>query len=223
MKQSSSLIAVAIALTPTVSLAHTYAFSGVLQGIYKSVSGTGSFVSNATISGLSFSNGQHFEGSFTYDASVPPSPYDTPSDGLQIFAGGVTDFQFRIIESGIVVSAASGSVSLSAGTVPPIFISDSIGFFAPLSSRPFVNSQVYLSSPSNNVFADYALPNPIPLDRLTYRSLYYEHLNTSTNEFLNFRSPITSISVVTAVPEPASIVLLVAGVAVVYMRKRAGA
>ena len=196
-------------------------YSGVLESLYKSNQGSGSFVSSADINGLNFSAGQHFLGSFSYDSSVSPSPYDTPDDGLQIYSGGVLDYLFSIVESGYTFSATSGNVSLSAGLVPPIYTKDSISFFAPISWSPYINSMVYLSNPTDNsVFSDYSLPELMPLERLPYRSLYFEYLYSPTNEFLSFRSNIDKLQVANAVPEPSTFQMLLLGFGVLAWNQR---
>lgn len=198
-----------------------FEYSGAIDSLYKSSDGKGSFVSSAEINGLTFSAGQRFIGSFSYDNSVSASEYDTSDDGLQIFSGGVMNYTFSIVESGYTFSAPSGNISLSPGLVPPIFTLDSIAFFAPISRSPYINSQVYLSGMNGkDVFDDYSLPELVPLDDLPYRSFYFEYVYAPTNETLISRSKIDSLLVINSVPEPQPFSLLLLGIGVLACQRR---
>jgi PEP-CTERM motif len=227
MKKTLCVLAAGLALGSTAGAAqYTLHYTARIDTI-----GDGGFpeqfFSSATANGNLVSIGDTVSGRFTFDSETPPvllNDFGTLVQAQYGYDAATTSF-VKFDKTGYSQSAATGSSFIGVtDNREASYGPDMVSFIGhTYSYAPVFSSAVslFFTAPSADALNDTALP-PALLDSFDgeFRYVYGSFTDTGYQSLV-FRGDITSVSLVSSVPEPGTYAMLLAGLGLLAWRRRA--
>lgn len=166
--------------------------------------------------GKTIAQGDAFSGSFTYESSTPLGPFGISSDGhqasyLQAIASAPLTIGAAVLPSlTLPIAASGGSVAVVDGR------NGGDGFALMQSySGPafFANTGLFLWDTTGALFSSFAVPTVVASGSIDQTSFSAGFLRRSDGDQLQVYGTVSSFSFASAVPEPNTVELLLAGCA----------
>lgn len=227
MKKTFCTLAAGLALAST---AHAGQYTLHYTATIGTISGGGfpeQFFSSGTANGNLISTGDTVTGRFTFDTEA--APVQQSGDEALAFAqygyDAATTSVVRFDKTGHTQTAATGSSYISvtdSGDAAYGLDTVSLVGYTYSYDPVFISAvSLFLTGPSADALSDTALPADV-LDTFGGTFQYsYGYFNEAGYQSLRFRGDITSISVVSSVPEPGTYGMLLAGLGLLAWRRRA--
>jgi len=173
--------------------------------------------------GKTIAQGDAFSGSFTYDPSTPLGPFGISSDGHQAsYLRAVTSAPLTI--GAAVLPSSALPIAVSGGSVAVVDGRNGWDGFALLQSYSgptfFANTGLFLWDTSGALFSGFAVPTAVAPALIDQTNFNVGFLRRSDGDQLQVWGNVIAFSFSSAVPEPSTTTLLVAGVALLWAGRR---
>lgn len=201
----------------------TYAFTSSIQSMFEHDAQTNvnTNVTQSSLPGSTLAVGDLVVGQFSYDDAALPSPYDEngSSDGYLVFGSAVQSFSVSVASAGFSYLASlgpGGNIVLSDNSTHPSGWDN----FSPFSEAAYNlvdyrSANLNLFDKTGTAINGYTLPQSLNLGSFHYSNLHFAYLRKSDGDQFHFNGALTSLTEVSAVPEPATWGLMLTGLALV--------
>jgi hypothetical protein len=210
----------------------TYRFTMTVERMFEYDGATSliTTVTNSTMPGVRFANGDQVEGSFTYSTDMPLTAYqsDVPSTGSYLIYGGGVTSNLRFTSTGWTYESNPDpwiSTILVANDASTFSGSDIFGLTTAAVYSPiqFEMMTLNLFDRTGGVFDTGSIPVALPLSSFNYSDLDYAWLRQSDGSQMHASGHLTSLSVETGssnIPVPPTIALLIVGLSALFLSRR---
>lgn len=226
---------IAAAMLSAVIPAHAeiliFDFTGVISDVIevrKTPNGTrDKYVVSSTILPGGVAIGDTFSGRLVYDTAAPIAQFTTPSATQAIYqapAFGFPPSHVTFDKSGLRVESPGGpSLAVSNYLSDDVFPDSFAASYNSVHGTAYSNVSVSLYDDTATVFDNTAIPTSLLLGAYTNPAMYLYWTDPSLGQRVLTNSVLTSLTLVSSVPEPSGYAMLLAGMALVgvAIRRRA--
>lgn len=207
----------------------TYAFTGTVDSMFEHDHATmvNTTVTSSSFAGSLVSYGNVVQGVFSFDTHAPLSTsYQPPPPA----SGSYLVYRPSVEVSKFSFQVGSGPVGFQ-GTVPTAIVSDNnsdlsgwdmfyLGASRPFNPVMFQSVDVSFQDSTGTALSSGGMPIALNLSSYNYSKLHAAWLLRATGDQMHMEAKLTSLTLISAVPEPASYALLLLGVSAVVMVRR---